>query len=190
MTTTEALKIGQRIKEFRLINEMRLYDVAEKAGISKGLLSRIENNRAIPSVPVMISIIKALNTNLENFFEGIDDMGTSFYIHCSKSYYTALKKEDSIGFNYFNITNQVFYNIGFQATILHLEPNAYREKVTTEGFEFLFILKGNLEYHLDKDCIQLQEGDSLFFNGRIPHVPKNNSHEMVSLLVIYLITNN
>jgi uncharacterized RmlC-like cupin family protein len=33
----------------------------------------------------------------------------------------------------------------------------------------------------------MQQGDSIFFNGKIPHVPVNTSQKPVSMLVIYLL---
>ena len=63
MTGSEISFVGKRIKELRLNKDLKLVEVAIKSRVSKGLLSRIENGRTIPSLPVLFSIINALNEN-------------------------------------------------------------------------------------------------------------------------------
>lgn len=188
MNTEVLLHIGQRIRKIRREKNLRIHEMAKKANVSKGLISKIENGRTIPSLPVLISLVKSLDVNLEVFFKDIDTTNGSFYIHKKRHEYTPITKENSIGFDYNVILNQSFSNTAIEAVLLNLEPNARRKKVVTDGYEFLFLLKGRLDYHLDNDVIVLEDGDSLFFDGRIPHVPKNNTNEVATLLVLYIIT--
>jgi mannose-6-phosphate isomerase-like protein (cupin superfamily) len=59
--------------------------------------------------------------------------------------------------------------------------------VVTDGYEFKYVLKGEVAYHLGEEIVHMQQGDSIFFNGKIPHVPVNTSQEPVSMLVVYLL---
>lgn len=77
-----------------------------------------------------------------------------------------------------------------EISLLTISPGAQREPVSTNGFEFLYLVKGNLSYTLGDSSLSLEEGDSLFFNGEIPHVPVNYSETDVILLVIYFIEFN
>ena len=72
--------------------------------------------------------------------------------------------------------------------ILELEPNAKREKVITDGYTYLYIIQGQIEYFLDEEMMELHEGDSLFFNGQIPHVPRNNTDSLAKILVLYMLS--
>jgi len=56
MLGSEISFVGKRIKELRLSKDLKLVEVAIKSSVSKGLLSRIENGRTIPSLPVLFSI--------------------------------------------------------------------------------------------------------------------------------------
>ena len=47
--------IGQKIRSIRKEKEMYASELAKKANVSNGLISRIENGRTIPSVPVLFS---------------------------------------------------------------------------------------------------------------------------------------
>ena len=181
------INIGRKIKQIRLDNSFTLTHVANKAGVSKGLISKIENGRTIPSLPVLLQIIKALETDLSFFFEGISDFHSAGYIHRKASDYDPVQKEDSEGFSYFSIINQSVKNVGFQTAILKLAPQATREKVVTDGYTFLYLVEGNIEYIMENDNVQLKKGDSLFFDGKIPHVPKNRGTQTAILLIVYLL---
>jgi len=61
------------------------------------------------------------------------------------------------------------------------------EKVKTDGDQFVFILKGNIVFCLGDEKINLSEGDILFFDGNIEHVPENPGNETAVLLAVYLL---
>ncbi|MDO1448974.1 XRE family transcriptional regulator [Rhodocytophaga aerolata] len=181
------LRIGKKIREIRQRQQVKLHELAEEAQISKGLLSKIENGRTIPSLPVLLSLIQVLKIEMSEFFNGIELNGGGSYIHKKKEEYIPLEKEEAIGFLYQLIVSQNILNMAFEAVILQLEPDSKREKVVTDGYEFKFVLSGEVDYHLGEEIVELKAGDSLFFNGKIPHVPVNKSQHAVSMLVIYLL---
>ncbi len=182
--------IGKRMKEIRLSKELKLTNVAISASISKGLLSRIENGRTIPSLPVLFSIITALKESPAAFFENIDYVTNQpFYLLIKKENYIPIQKEDSIGYNYFNIMSQSFKDVTFNAVLLTLNPDAKRELVTTDGMEFIYLIDGEIEYRLNDVIITMEKGDSLFFEGRVPHLKMNKTNITAQILVIYLLFN-
>ncbi len=190
MLGAEISNIGKRIKEIRLSREQKLVDVAIKSGVSKGLLSRIENGRTIPSLPVLLDIISALGEKPGGFFESIDySSGSPFYKLIKKSEYLPIDKEDSVGFNYYSIVSKSFSETTFNAVLLELEPHASRELVTTDGMEFIYLVSGTINYQLGNTTLLMEEGDSLFFDGRVPHLKINKSGETARILVIYLLFN-
>jgi transcriptional regulator with XRE-family HTH domain len=187
MTGQILIRIGKKIREIRQRKQLKLHELAEEAQISKGLLSKIENGRTIPSLPVLLSIIQTLKVEMSEFFEGIDLQSNGNYIHKKKADYTPVEKEEATGFLYRLILSQNILNMAFEAVILELQPGSKREKVVTDGYEFKYVLKGEVAYHLGEEIVYMQQGDSIFFNGKIPHVPVNTSQEPVSMLVVYLL---
>src|SRR5262245_36549925 len=67
------LLIGQHIKSKRTDKNVTLEELANRAGVSKGLISQIENNRTVPSLPVLFNIIHSLDEDLKTFFEDMHD---------------------------------------------------------------------------------------------------------------------
>ena len=182
------LQIGKKIKETRISNGNVIREIAKKANVSKGLVSKIENGRTVPSLPVLISIINALDVNLSDFFRDIEPITTSDFIHIKERDFTLIEKEKSEGFVYHHIHNQDFRGFSFASDLLEIYPDATREFVTTDGYEFLYMLDGYVDYHLGDKKLKLKKGDSLFFNGQIPHLPENLNDEVAKLLVVYILT--
>lgn len=188
MNTTILLTVSKKVREIRMNKKIKQVDLATKAQISKGLLSQIENGRTIPSLPVLLQIIKALEIDYSTFFEGIENQTSGRFIYKQKEDYQRVEKEEAVGFNYFSILSESFGNIALQFNILELAPNAQREKVATNGFTYLYILQGEVDYLLDDETVCLSEGDSLLFNGNIPHVPLNHSGSVARIFVLYILS--
>ena len=188
MTDQLLLGIGKKIRNYRKSRDLTISTVAKAAGVSKGLISKIENGRTIPSLPVLISIISALKIDMSNFFNGIELINKHGYTHIKREDYSTYEKEGAKGYLYNFIHSRSFSNFAFEVFVLDLEPEGKRKLVTTDGYEYLYILKGEINYRLDDKIILLKQGDSLFFNGKIPHVPYNKTDKVANLLVIYLLT--
>lgn len=182
--------VGAHAKQIRLAKNIKLTDVAAIAGISKGLLSRIENGRVSPSLPVLFALIEALNETPSVFFEDMRPSSDKpFYILKRESEYQPVLKEDSTGFHYFSIMSHTFSGITASANLLNLDPQARREPVTTEGMEFIYLIHGEIVYNIGSEAFTMREGDSLFFDGRVPHLKINNTLETAKILVIYFLFN-
>ncbi|WP_339916296.1 helix-turn-helix domain-containing protein [Yeosuana marina] len=179
--------IGQRIKTIRKKNGMTISILANNAGVSNGLISRIENGRTIPSLPVLLQLISALEVDASNFFEGVEKKAGAKYIHIKKKDQQPIEKEiEAEGFEYFQIFSKSVNIVGFDAAILIVSPNSKREKVITDAWEFKYILKGSCTYIIDNEEVNVKKGDSIYFNGRSPHVPVNRTNKECIMLVLYL----
>ena len=181
-------KIGEAIRKYRSEKNLKLIELARKTNISSAMLSKIENGRMIPTIPSLFNIIQQLNIPLDAFFAELskEDKFEGF-IHIPKSAYTPYTKEaKATGFHYSSILEQSMEAGSFQMTLLELDPGAKRKLVSTEAFEFLYVLNGSVNYQLGKNILKLETGDSLFFDGRIAHVPTNETKKKISMLVVFL----
>lgn len=93
--------IGKRIRELRKEKGLTINTVATKADVSNGLISRIENGRTIPSLPVLLNIIGALETEIATFFNSLPQRGKTNFIVSRKAENSIIEKEDDAkGFQY------------------------------------------------------------------------------------------
>jgi transcriptional regulator with XRE-family HTH domain len=179
--------IAKKIKEIRLKQGVTLNDLSKRTVLSKGLLSKIENGRTIPSLPVFMNLAKALNTNPKDFFEGSAFPSGKHYLHLKQSEYLTTKKEDRPGFDYNFIFSQMLSGCRMQTYLLTIKPKSVSKTTITDGYEFKFILHGRCDYYVGDEVVKLEEGDSLYFDASIPHMPVNNSKGNVVMLVFYFI---
>jgi len=180
------IQISNRIKERRREKNITVQELATRADVSKGLISQIENSRTIPSLLVLIEIIKALEIDMNEFFKDIRNKANQYPVLVKrKSEYECFEKEHATGFQYQRIFTQSINHSTVDIVILELKPGASRPLVETEAFEYKYVLTGNVEYQFDKEKIILGEGDSVLFDGRLPHTPRILGTTTASMLVIY-----
>ncbi|WP_428742226.1 helix-turn-helix domain-containing protein [Tenacibaculum sp.] len=183
--------IGKRIKEIRKKQNITINTLATNANVSNGLISRIENGRTIPSLPVLLEIISALEIDASTFFEGVEKKAGSKYIHIKKEEQQLIEKEvEAEGFTYRQIFGKNLNAVGFEAVLLTISPNSKREKVTTDAWEFKYIINGECTYVIENVEVTVKEGDSLYFDGRLPHVPVNRTQTPCTMLVLYFYSEN
>ncbi|WP_406825229.1 helix-turn-helix domain-containing protein [Pedobacter sp. KACC 23697] len=180
------LQISGKIKERRKALGITVQELADKAEVSKGLISQIENSRTIPSLMVLMDIIKSLEVDLNSFFKGINFHKKDAPVLVKrKDQYQQFEKEQAVGFNYSRILTK---NIKFSTAdfvLLELEVNAQRPMVKTEAFEFKYMIEGKVEYQFSNKKIILEKGDSMLFDGRLSHTPVNIGDDKALMLVIY-----
>lgn len=179
--------IGQRLRAVRKEKGMTLAELGDTAGVSKSLLSKIENGRTVPSLPVLLNLISSLDLLPEEFFKGLSFEKPQKYQHCQPNEQQLFHKEENAkGFRYQRILEKGFDSFTLEAVILDIEPGAERRMVSTDAWEFKYLLQGSLQYHIEDEIIPLRAGDTLLYDGRLLHVPKNEGQEVAKMLVVYL----
>ena len=180
------LEISKKIKKYRIEQRFTVQELADKSGVSKGLISQIENGRSIPSLPVLFSIIKSLDVAVGDFFADIaSGKVLEPVLVRRKSEYESFQKEDAVGFFYQRILVQNLQPSTIDIVLLRLEPGSERPLVETEAFEYKYIISGKVEYQINGHSYVLEAGDSLFFDGRLPHVPHTLGKQDAVMLIVY-----
>jgi len=180
------VQISNKIKSIRKEKNLTLQDIADRAGVTKGLISQIENSRTIPSLLVLIQIIKALEVDLDLFFNDLGAHSNAVPILVQrKADYERFEKEPSSGYEYFRIFTKKVKQSTIDIVLLEIQPGSSRDFVQTEAFEYKYIISGSVKYQFLDQEIELGAGDSMLFDGRLPHNPINEGTEVVKMLVVY-----
>lgn len=190
MEENTLIHISNRIKEIRREKNITVQELADRVSVSKGLISQIENNRTIPSLLVLINIIRALEVDLNQFFKDINPGTLPAVIIRRKEDYDTFEKEQAVGFLYQRIFTKTMKNSTVDIVLLELEPDATRPMVETEAFEYKYILSGKVDYVFKDHTYSLDEGDSMLFDGRLPHTPKNPTKKKALMLIVYFFEQN
>jgi len=102
-----------------------------------------------------------------------------------KADYERFEKEPSSGYEYFRIFTKKVKQSTIDIVLLEIQPGSSRDFVQTEAFEYKYIISGSVKYQFLDQEIELGAGDSMLFDGRLPHNPINEGTEVVKMLVVY-----
>lgn len=180
------VQITNKLKDIRKEKNITLQDLAESAGVTKGMLSQVENNRTIPSLTVFLNIIKSLKVDINDFFQDFNTNKESKVIFKKKEQYQPFQKENAIGFHYQRIMSSTINEYHVDFVLLTLLPDARRPMVQTDAFEFKYLLKGNIEYTVGEEVFLMEAGDAIFFDATEPHNLKNMGDTEAQMLVTYV----
>jgi len=187
---SDFIKLGLRIREARTRRGLTLEATSRRARLSSGLLSKIENFRTIPSLPVLAAIAKALDVDMADLVGGIGAEGaTHSYDLVRAKERPVVERDDAIAFVYEFLGSRRLTSEIVEAYVLTISPESRRRTVTTDGEEMIFMLKGEIEFEYGREKIVLKKGDTLFFDGSVPHLPKCTKGREAILLVLYILKN-
>ena len=186
------IQISNKIKGARKSKNATVQELATIDHVSKGLISQVENNRTIPSLPVLLAIIRALNLDLNDFFKDIMPLTKVPKVIIKKPHeYQKFEKESTKGFVYKRILTKGIKNLPIDIVLLQLKRGARRQKlVKTQAYEYKYIIKGSVQYLIDGKKYILDQGDSLFFDGRLGHTLSNAGKSEAKMLVVYFFISN
>ena len=182
----DLMVLGGRLREIRKEKGMTLQQLAERTGLTAGLLSKIENLRTSPSLSVLSDLAKALGTDISEFFLRPEPVfGNRKWRHFPAGSFREIDREENNGFSYKLILESRLSGDRQQVMLVEVEPGAEREAVSGDGNEFLYMISGRLNYRVGNDVIDLQPSDVLFFDSSEPHVPENPGPKKAVLLAVY-----
>ncbi|GAB1534750.1 XRE family transcriptional regulator [Geovibrio sp. ADMFC3] len=162
------IKIGERVRKIRNQRGLTLQDVASYTGFSKALISQIENNVVTPPINTLSKIAKVLNVKMTYFFE--EEIDYNDY-HMVKRNDRKLIFREGVKHGY--IYEELAKVHGFENLEIYMvtikESGNDKKLFNHEGYEYVYLQRGQINLYLNDEVIEMEEGDSIAFNSRIPH---------------------
>lgn len=181
--------IGERIARLRADRRMTLDQLAKATGFTKSYLSKIENARKVPPIGSLSRIAVAFGTDIAGFVDsgGSGRHAGACVVRASERR-PVVRGGTAFGYDYLSLA--------FQKHDKAMEPFIFTfpAKIDShvffdhEGEEFLFVLKGRIEFQVGGDRWVLRRGDSLYFDSHIPHRGWSLGGDARVLVVIYKST--
>lgn len=162
------MSIGSRIRTIRTMRGMSSTQLAQAAGVSRGLISQLELDRANPSIDTLRKIATALASPIAAFF----DEGQSNGIVVRKAERKTLRIPRS-GLTYQLLTPDLKRQIEFILIELAPGQGGAREPFGHPGEESALVLEGELHVWIGDEQHVLRAGDTISFNSGIPHRVEN-----------------
>ncbi|MGP8269298.1 MAG: helix-turn-helix domain-containing protein [Terracidiphilus sp.] len=172
--TTERIiaekRIGARIKRLRLKKSMGLVELGRLTGLSASFLSQLETGRVVPTLRNLSRIAMVFSKDLSYFFE--IEPRTLFQVHRRKE--RVRLPQTGVG-----SPSYYFESLGYMVPDRHMDPyfaefipradDADPSAHTHPGYEFLYLLEGELEIHHGDQHCTLHPRDAIYFDSGTPH---------------------
>ena len=163
--------LATQLRELRARLGWSLARLADEAGMSKGMLSKIENSQTTPSLSTLVRLATALDAPITAFFRGLEEETDVLLVKAGRG--LELSPRSAAGHRYQLLGAS-------RGPHRLLEPMLVTLKERTEvfplyqhaGTEFLFMISGEMQYGVGGSSYLLEPGDSLQFDGEAPHGPR------------------
>jgi transcriptional regulator with XRE-family HTH domain len=182
LEATLSMVIALRVKETRQCKGMPIRMLSDKTGISKGMLSKIENAQVSPSLATLARLAEALDTPLTGFFRGFDEERDAIFIKAGHG--AEIRGEEvPAGHHRQQLGAMRGQHRRMTPHLVTLTEVAGELPLCQHpGTEFLYMLSGMMAYGHGRAVYTLEPGDALQFDAQAPHGPV----ELVKLPVRFL----
>ncbi|MGZ4463430.1 MAG: helix-turn-helix domain-containing protein [Gaiellaceae bacterium] len=154
---TVLAEVGSRLRQARTQRGITLTELAAATGISKSTLSRLETGQRRPSLELLLPIAQAHQLSLDKLV-GAPEVGDP------RITFTPRVRNGRI---VFPLTREPG-RLHAWKVVIPPEPNE-PELRTHKGYEWLYVLSGELRLILAEHDITLGPGEAAEFDTRLPH---------------------
>ena len=162
--------IGDRIRRLRLKKSMGLVELGKHTGLSASFLSQLETGRVVPTLRNLARIAMVFSKDLSYFFD------------CEPAPVVRVHKQaDRVKMPQTGVEPPTYYfeSLGYLVADRHMDPYYAEFLPSSEnvdpkphihpGFEFLYVLEGELSLHHGEQTQILTPGDAAYFDAGTPH---------------------
>jgi transcriptional regulator with XRE-family HTH domain len=155
------MNLGAVIRKERKKRDLTLKVVAERAGISQGFLSQVENDVNSPSVDTLVKICSAIGVDVGQVIQQAGKQERLSVIRKSEWQDVDFPPSGFVTTRFFSPENRRVLD----SSVLAIEPGGEIpvRKNIKNGQEILCVLKGSVRLVHDQDSILLHAGDAVHF---------------------------
>jgi transcriptional regulator with XRE-family HTH domain len=187
-TIVDGLKpysLGEKLRALRLKKSMGLVELSKHTGLSAAMLSKLERDKLVPTLPTLLRIALVFSVGLDYFF--IDPKKRRVLAIVRKAERLRFPEREGPTSTY------TFESLDFKATERKLNAYYAEFEITTAdkvkphqhtGIEFLFVSRGRLEINIGNEPFVLEEGDSIYFDSGIRHSYLRVGKQPCSALIV------
>ncbi len=175
-----SINVGARLHQLRAEKGISMRSLATMSGLSANALSTIERGKASPSVSTLYKIADALGVPITSFFSEPVRKEQVFFLRAEERIRVPFLRGvwEGLGGEHFSGRVEPF--------VLTLENGAHSgpHSMVHTGHEFVFCLRGKLEYQVEHNTYMLQQGDNLIFAANLRHKWRNAGNTVTNVLIV------
>jgi transcriptional regulator with XRE-family HTH domain len=185
MLPSEFHDLGTRLRHARRMKRLTLKQLAQRAGCSESLVSRIETNRTPPSLRTLHRLAAALDTSISALFAEAKEKPVAIY-HSGERPTVVIEDETKNG-REIRLERLTPYHEGHQldGNIHVVAPGADNGgEIKHSGEEIGYVLSGQIELTVGGTRHTLSAGDSFYFRSDLLHSYRNLGSETARIIWI------
>jgi transcriptional regulator with XRE-family HTH domain len=176
--------VARRVREGQ---GLTLTDVATTAGISAGMLSRLETGHVTPSLDTLVALAGALGVRPSLLLQELDSNEEGAQRVPAGQGLEVVRRGTKRGHTYHLLAAQRGPRKSFEPFLVTLtDKSEVFPGFQHPGTEFIYILAGSLTYRHGSHSYPLGPGDSLSFRGEIAHGPETLDKVPIRMLSIII----
>ncbi|MDD3445787.1 MAG: XRE family transcriptional regulator [Zavarzinia sp.] len=164
--------LGIQIRHLRRQLDLTVAHLATAAGISTGMLSKIENGQISPSLSTIQALASALNVPITALFASFDEKRDCSYVKAGQGVIIE-RRGTKVGHQYELLGHALGGDIVCEPYLITLREEAAPYTAFQHGgAEFLYMLSGEIQYRHADRIYDLKPGDALLFDSGAAHGPE------------------
>lgn len=177
-----ATVIAERVREMRLRHGWTVGRLADECGLSKSMLSKIENAQSSPSLGTLARLSEALSVPVTAFFRGLSEEQDVIHVKAGSGL-VIQHRNSAHGQRYQSLGTMRAPHDSLEPMLVTLTERADAFPLYQHaGTELIFMISGKMEYCCGSGRYLLEAGDTLQFVGEVAHGPG----ELISLPIQFL----
>jgi transcriptional regulator with XRE-family HTH domain len=167
------LDVGARLRDLRKMHGLSQRELAKRAGVTNGMISLIEQNRASPSVSSLKKVLDGFPISMADFF-------TTEFSSTNRAFYKASDLRDvGVGDVQFRLVgyDHPDRTMSILREIYPAGSDTGDDMLQHQGEEGGVVVRGRIEITVGAEVQTLKPGDAYYFNSRIPHRFRNTGDE-------------
>jgi transcriptional regulator with XRE-family HTH domain len=179
--------LGLAIRQERQRQQLTIAEIGERTALSRGMLSKIENGQASMSLDSLSRVASALGVSITSLFRNWETReGGAQHIKAGAGM-EVVRRGTRRGHTYRLLAYDRGPTKRFEPFLISMDDQSEVFPVFEHpGTEFMYMLQGQLEYRHGKETYVLEPGDSLTFDGAVPHGPERLIKLPIRFLSIFL----
>ena len=159
--------LGGRLRALRTARRLTLEQLSSMAGVSKAMLSQIEQDKVNPTVAVMLKIAGALELSISDLVDAPNRSNIIRIIPSSDKRYTFLAEPDCTIRTLSPMNMEK--NIEFYRVTLEQGAELASESHFPGTEEFLYVNRGRVRVATGEQEGEIGRGDSIHYRADVPH---------------------
>ena len=162
--------IGASLKELRVQRGQSARRLADQAGISAAMVSRIENGLVSPSVGTLAALAEALEVPIASLFREAHTDHTDYTLVRHGEGLKSTRITDHHSHEYVNLALHARKDLRFQARrVTLLRDGGQPPTYVGHGVVFVQVLAGEAVYRYGQQRLTLRAGDSISVDAELNH---------------------